>query len=91
MKLSDRLIWESEIKKREHDVVLKDGAKHRCFDTTMLTEIPTAIKVVRCKDCKFGEYDEDFPNQYYCPNWGCAFRSDWYCADGEEREDAETN
>ena len=41
MKLSDRLIWESEIKKREHDVVLANGAKHRCFDTTMLSEIPT--------------------------------------------------
>ena len=43
--MSDRLILESEIKKREHDVVLKDGAKHRCFDTTMLFEIPTVDAV----------------------------------------------
>ena len=48
-----RLIDADEIKKREHDVVLANGAKHRCFDTTMLYEIPTvdAVEVVRCKDC----------------------------------------
>ena len=36
-----RLIEVDEIKKREHDVTLGNGAKHRCFDTTCLDEIPT--------------------------------------------------
>ena len=58
-----RLIDADEIKKREHDVVLVNGAKHRCFDTTMLFEIPTvdAVEVVRCKDCIhwYREYGEN--------------------------------
>ena len=40
-----RLIDADEIKKREKDVVLANGAKHRCFDTTMLFEIPTVDAV----------------------------------------------
>ena len=50
-----RLVDADEIKKRERDVVLANGAKHRCFDTTMLFEIPTVDSepVVRCKDCKW--------------------------------------
>lgn len=36
-----RLVDVDEIKKREKDVVLANGAKHRCFDTTMLYELPT--------------------------------------------------
>ena len=78
MKLSDRLIWESEIKKREHDVVLKDGALHRCFDTTMLSEIPTAdaVPVVRCKDCQYrGSTAECLESD-----------DDWFCADGKRRK-----
>ena len=53
-----RLIDADEIKKREHDVVLANGAKHRCFDTTRLYEIPTveAEPVIRCKDCKHWQF-----------------------------------
>lgn len=40
-----RLIDVNEIKKREHDVILANGAKHRCFDTTRLYEIPTVDAV----------------------------------------------
>ena len=39
-----RLIDEHEILKNQHDVILKNGAKHRCFDTTLLSEIPTIIE-----------------------------------------------
>jgi hypothetical protein len=68
---------------------IRTEIQHKALKEAM-ERVPTvdAVEVVRCKDCKFGEYDEDFPNQYYCPNWGCAFRSDWFCADGERREDA---
>ena len=57
VKKMSRLIEADEIKKREKDVVLANGAKHRCFDTTMLSEIPPvdAVEVVRCKDCKWGD------------------------------------
>lgn len=47
-----RLIDTDEIKKREKDVVLANGAKHRCFDTTMLYEIPT----VDAEPVKHGEW-----------------------------------
>ena len=76
-----RLIDADEIKKREHDVVLVNGAKHRCFDTTMLFEIPTvdAVEVVRCKDCVYQAE--------------CAF-TEWlgrngngFCSCGERRKD----
>lgn len=50
--LMTRLIEVDEIKKREHDVTLGNGAKHRCFDTTCLDEIPTveAIPIQWIKD-----------------------------------------
>lgn len=93
-----RLVDADEIKKREQDVVLANGAKHRCFDTTMLFEIPTvdAVEVVRCKDCKFSHMtysgeckscdkwvdDDDFHLTLYLDG-------DFYCAWGERREDGQ--
>lgn len=95
-----RLIDVDEIKKREKDVVLANGAKHRCFDTTVLYEIPTvdAVPVVRCKDCKHkpsgsgANHDVEFPDEI-CP---CQCEDYWYswvpkdnffCAWGERKED----
>ena len=50
---------------------------------------PTAdvVEVVRCKDCKYGEIDdEDFPTQYFCNNHGCAWNDEnHYCSYGERR------
>lgn len=43
--------------------------------------------IVRCKDCKHGELDdpECFPDLYYCHE-GCGWnKSDFYCSDGERR------
>jgi hypothetical protein len=46
------------------------------------------VKVVRCKDCKYGEVDDtDFPNQYLCNHSGC----DWnegkhFCSYGERND-----
>lgn len=39
-----RLIDERDILKNQHDVILKNGAKHRCFDTTLLSEICAIIE-----------------------------------------------
>lgn len=36
-----RLINADDILEKAHDVTLEGGAKHRCFDTTRLHEIPT--------------------------------------------------
>jgi hypothetical protein len=35
-----RLINADDILSMAHDVILQNGAKHRCFDVTMLHEIP---------------------------------------------------
>ena len=51
-----RLIDADEIKKREKDVVLANGAKYRCFDTTMLSEIPT----VDAEPVRHGHWIRDF-------------------------------
>lgn len=77
-----RLIDADEIKKRERDVVLANGAKHRCFDTTMLFEIPTvdAVEVVRCKDCLYRVGATcDYSAVYVRPNG--------YCQWGRRKED----
>lgn len=42
------------------------------------------MPVVRCKECKYWEYDCIFPNGY------CRLRKqdnpDWFCADGKRKE-----
>ena len=47
-----RLINADDILSRAHDVTLKNGAKHRCFDVTMLHEIPTVetLEWILCKE-----------------------------------------
>ena len=53
-------------------------------------EIPSAdvTPVVRCKDCKFGEYREDF-DDYECNHSGCGlvFNADDFCSYGERKDD----
>ena len=57
-----------------------------------IDQAPTidAIPVVRCRECKQGEIDnQDFPDQYYC-HAGCGWNNgDFYCAYGERKEGAE--
>ena len=51
-----------------------------------LEKAPTvdAVPVVRCRECKQGEIDDqDFPDQYYC-HAGCGWnKGNFYCAYGE--------
>ena len=88
-----RLIDADEIKKRERDVVLANGAKHRCFDTTMLFEIPTvdAVEVVRCKDCKFYLNSNEkcglIDTRLHFYETDKVWTEDCFCAWGERRED----
>lgn len=46
-----------------------------------------AVEVVRCKDCKYGEYRKDF-DDYECHASGCGlvYDAEFYCADGERRK-----
>lgn len=79
-----KLIDSEEIEKREHDVILANGAKHHCFDTTILYEIPEGV--VRCKDCRFNEYHE--PGMVWCSHIvGSWMGENGYCSMGERRED----
>ena len=46
-----------------------------------------AVPVVRCEDCKYHELYEE---HHSCEWHGFAdVKPDWYCADGERREDAD--
>ena len=44
------------------------------------------VEAVRCKDCKF--HTDEEPGMVYCPgilgNW---VNDDWYCGDGERKEE----
>ena len=57
----------------------------------LLEYAPTvdAVEVIRCRECKQGEIDDqDFPDQYYC-HAGCGWNNgDFYCAYGERKEGA---
>ena len=59
-----------------------------------------AVEVVRCKDCKWYEIEQlkrdGTDDKRYKPSvcvigaYAEPRKADWYCADGERREDAET-
>lgn len=54
----------------------------------LVDEQPTvdAVEVVRCKDCKWHEYEE--AGMVYCPNMvGSWVGEDGYCSGGERRKD----
>ena len=49
-------------------------------------------ELVRCKDCRYGQYCTDGETTYQCFKWnsgefGMLHEQDWFCADGERRED----
>lgn len=48
--------------------------------TDELPHLKLMTELVRCKDCKW--YSDD-----YCCQFGDDYGDDWYCADGERREE----
>lgn len=46
-----------------------------------------AVEVVRCKDCKEGDFPEEEGGvmMYLCPRAGKRVRSEFFCADGTPR------
>ena len=72
-----KLIDADILKSHEKDVILQNGAKHRCIDSTIICELPK-IEIVRCKDCKHRGTWKCW--QYFL---GHRTEDDWFCADGE--------
>ena len=55
---------------------IKDGLPH----------LQRMTELVRCKDCRWREQEQ--PGMVYCPNvMGNWVEDDWFCADGERRDD----
>lgn len=56
------------------------------------TQAADVRPVVLCRDCR--HWDTDWTpthvrkNEHFCPNIGLTTREDWFCADGEEREES---
>lgn len=75
-------------------IKMKDGTFVDLPDPISLEEITTFaeqyeyVKVVRCKDCKHAQKDTLF-HTIYCNGKECT--PDWFCADGERREDDDTD
>lgn len=67
-----------------------------CMPTECLADIADhliandVVPVVRCKDCAFAHPCDALANYIECGQfYGMAMEKDWYCADGE-RKDNET-
>ena len=83
-----RLIDADEIIKRSHDVIIGNGTKHRCFDTTLIHEIPTvdAVQVIRCKECKYYRWEIDMCDEPHSTAHNIVHEDD-YCSRAERKEE----
>ena len=51
--MSNKLVYVDDILARAHDVTLEGGAKHRCFDVTLLNELDTVtLQIGGRRNCK---------------------------------------
>ena len=53
--------------------------------------IVDAVPVVRCKDCKYGEVDDDLPFQYGCNYHGADWNDENHFCSYGERKDGDGN
>lgn len=62
--------------------------KTACAILDMITDAPT-VEVIRCKDCKYWmtEVSNSEKTMCYCPFVDRYTVNDWYCADGERKDD----
>lgn len=59
--------------------------KSECMNTKV-----DMVEVVRCKDCRYGQYCTDGETTYQCFKWnsnefGALHEQDWFCADGKRK------
>lgn len=66
-----------------------------CDDRPMVLdkiEAQPTIEIVTCKECRDGEYREDFDDyECHCTGWGLVNDGDFYCADGKRKEEIMVN
>ena len=63
--------------------LVRTGESNKFLTSMSLADVPTvdAAEVVRCKDCKHYM-------TIHCTCDGCCIADDWYCADGERKDNA---
>ena len=67
------------------DVILINGAKHRCIDATQIHELPSVeSEIIYCKNCNHSKEDKIFGG-YWC--MGNRVDPEHYCGYAERRED----
>lgn len=98
--MTDRLIYASVLKKALSVLFEK---KSFGYVVDIINAQPTvdAVEVVRCKDCKWFESAQlkrdGTDDKRYKPSvcvkgtFAKVRKADWYCADGERREDGKTD
>ena len=66
------------------EIYRKSLEQNKSFVST-LQKLPS-VEIVRCKDCKYGEYREDFDN-YLCDQLGLGSvnDADFFCSYGERK------
>lgn len=67
------------------------GAYYTAYSKSyhMAKDAPTvdAVPVVRCGECKHWIRNEDYSYVGRCELWNVDFENDFYCADGERKDD----
>ena len=81
--LAEQEMYEARLEWPDASDDLEDW-KEAVIDT--LEDVPS-IEVVRCKDCRHYESDDLCGNAGCCKSTGLIVVHDWYCADGERREE----
>ena len=75
----------------ELEKVIKEYEHYRSDKVTCTDFLyKNSVPVVRCKDCKYGKYEqwdngECVDITVYCDEYGI-HKPDWFCADGKRKE-----
>ena len=89
-KYKQKLIDSTNIETAQDEMAVIDNILFRFWQMRWLYKLDAdAVSVVRCRDCKWWG-DLDPKNRYtdcYCHVVECCTESDWFCADGERKDD----
>lgn len=75
-------------KARNKEVVRAEVKREFIVPIDYIGDIPPDNEeIVRCKDCRYGQYCTDGETMYQCFKWnsgefGVLHEQDWFCADG---------
>ena len=86
-RFAKRLDWLKKDIHDEYSLGLYDGCE---YDTKLIDEIPAAdvVPVVRCRDCKFGDWDSEPDDAMVCMRTKDGFwrSGNDFCSYGERKE-----